>query len=257
MAGSVIFQDLKEAEAHLTVFFRQEVFKNFFGSLYRTVRAQIPKSVILGKGDKLIGISDADGQYLLYVARNADGYYIRFRNGEDIPFEGAYFNQIYGAVKTAAEDCSPSPKPYPVKYPQPARTQVIVPDSAPRTKISISESGNVIDNETGEILSLDERLNTLGYYMDKLAVKKAEFAAENAELTDIVDKLKAGIKQDFLSRQEGITYGRVNVSYIKPKPGWDNERLEQYAETHPEINDFRKSGNPVIAIRLLKEKTQG
>ena len=124
----------------------------------------------------------------------------------------------------------------------------------PKTRIEITESGKVIDKETGELLDLEERVNTLGYYMNELAERKKQYEAETAELQQTVDKLKAGLKEDMIKRGEGLVYGRVGISVSRPMTTWDRKGLESYAEQHPEINEFRKTGNPIVSFRLLQDK---
>jgi hypothetical protein len=112
----------------------------------------------------------------------------------------------------------------------------------------------VIDSETGEILDMERRVTELSELMKEMAAKQALFDMENAEMIEKIEKLKENIKTEILEKQESVTYSGLKVIWSKGKTTWDTKALNGYVKTHPELETFRKVGNPVVSFSLQKEK---
>ena len=112
----------------------------------------------------------------------------------------------------------------------------------------------VIDSETGEILDMERRVTELSELMKEMAAKQALFDMENAEMIQKIEKLKENIKTEILEKQESVTYSGLKVIWSKGKTTWDTKALNGYVKTHPELETFRKVGNPVVSFSLQKEK---
>jgi hypothetical protein len=56
-------------------------------------------------------------------------------------------------------------------------------------------------------------------------------------------------------RQAVLAFGRshyrggIKATYSKPRVTFDNKGLQEYAVTHPDIERFKKVGNPTVALR--------
>ena len=254
MAEEVVFKSFEDADAFVQHFFKSENLKQFFGSIFRNIRHQLPSVVIRGKDKDILGIAPAEGKFLFYITPQDDRFYVKFKAGDKIALEAANFNQIYQFAINSVQRYKTFPDDYRIQQKPPARKAVTENIPEPKTNIDFSETGNVFDRETGEILDFEDRINALGYYMNKLDEKKAQFEQENAELIDTVEKLKTSLKEDFSRQGEGLIYGRVSVSVSQPRISWDSKGLTRYVEQHPEINEFQKVGDPTVSFRLIKEK---
>lgn len=254
MAEEMIYNNLEAADSFLQNFFRTDTLKQYFSSIFRNIRQQLPSAVIRGKDKEILGIAPADCKYLFYITPQDDRFYVKFKAGEKIALESANFNQIYQFAVNSVQRYKTFPEDYRIQQKPPARKAVTENIPEPKTNIDFSETGNVFDRETGEILDFEDRINTLGYYMSKLDEKKQQFEQENAELIDTLEKLKASLKEDFSRQGEGLIYGHVSVSVSQPRISWDSKGLTRYAEQHPEINEFQKVGDPTVSFRLIKEK---
>jgi hypothetical protein len=50
-----------------------------------------------------------------------------------------------------------------------------------------------------------------------------------------------------------VKSGRAQAVYYKGRVSWDNESLDRYAASHPEVMQYRKEGEPSIQIRVTKK----
>lgn len=112
----------------------------------------------------------------------------------------------------------------------------------------------VIDSATGEILDMERRVTELSELMKEFAAKQALFESENAEMIQTIEKLKENIKTEILEKQESVTYSGLKVIWSKGKTTWDTKALNGYLKKHPELEKFRKVGNPVVSFSLQKDK---
>ncbi len=62
--------------------------------------------------------------------------------------------------------------------------------------------------------------------------------------------LKEAIRLEVLSARKTIKGERIMAIYNKPRITWDNKGLEGFSVAHPEINAFRREGEPSVSIRL-------
>lgn len=111
----------------------------------------------------------------------------------------------------------------------------------------------VIGAETGEVLDMKRRITELSERMMEMKARKAAFESDNALLMEEIEKLKDNIKNEVLATQEGATYNGLRVVWSKGKTTWDAKSLNKYAETHPDIEQFRKVGNPWVSFCLQKD----
>ena len=110
----------------------------------------------------------------------------------------------------------------------------------------------VVNAETGEILEIDARISALSERMKSYADKKEAFETENAALIKEIEALKENIRVDILQTQKGVSHDGLTVSWRKGAVKWDTKGLSVYAKTHPEMEQFRKTGEPTVAFALQK-----
>ena len=103
---------------------------------------------------------------------------------------------------------------------------------------------------------LTNKMNILGIRMKRYEVIKAAFEESTRELTEDIEALKAELKAEFLTRKESKETDTLVVKYRNGAVRWDSDALRVYAKTHPELNEFRKTGEPTIAFSLPKPKEE-
>lgn len=89
---------------------------------------------------------------------------------------------------------------------------------------------------------------------------QAELDALDSEYQPILDSaeenistLENEIKTDVLLYGESITSGSYRATYSKGRISWDNEGMEKYAASHPDVVQFRKQGQPIISLRIVNK----
>ena len=75
-----------------------------------------------------------------------------------------------------------------------------------------------------------------------------ETADENIAL------LETEIKNDVLRYGDSLQGGIYRAVYVQGRISWDNDRMNRYAESHPELLQFRKQGQPSVTLRVVQEK---
>jgi hypothetical protein len=77
----------------------------------------------------------------------------------------------------------------------------------------------------------------------------AEFAGKDKAAETNIEALEAEIKQDTLSHGESVKAAGFQAVWTKGRVSWDGKGLLSYSESHPEILQFRKEGEPTVSIR--------
>jgi hypothetical protein len=68
----------------------------------------------------------------------------------------------------------------------------------------------------------------------------------NEKIALLTNTIKEQIKQT----GESVKGTHLMAVYTKPRVTWDTKGIEGFAVAHPEINAFRKVGEPSVSIRL-------
>lgn len=114
-----------------------------------------------------------------------------------------------------------------------------------------------------------ERLSTLrnaigftrlDYETRQKAIRKqiqAELDALEAEYQPVLDAaqeniaaLENEIKTDVLLYGESVSGGMYRAVYTQGRVSWDNDGMASYALSHPDVLQFRKQGQPSVALRI-------
>lgn len=75
---------------------------------------------------------------------------------------------------------------------------------------------------------------------------------ESAE--ENISTLENEIKTDVLLHGESVTGGMYRATFTKGRVSWDNEGIEKYASSHPEVIQFRKQGQPIVTLRVVNKE---
>ncbi len=77
----------------------------------------------------------------------------------------------------------------------------------------------------------------------------AEFATKSEAVDGNIETLEAEIKADVLAHGESVKGERFQAVWSKGRQTWDSKGLTSYAEAHPEVLEFQKTGDPSVSIR--------
>ena len=61
--------------------------------------------------------------------------------------------------------------------------------------------------------------------------------------------LEGEIKNDVLLNGQTVSTELYQAIYVRGRVSWDNEGINRYAESHPEVLKFRKVGQPNVTLR--------
>ena len=83
---------------------------------------------------------------------------------------------------------------------------------------------------------------------------EAEFGGKAAAATTNIEALEASIKTATLAHGETVRGAGFQAVWNKGRQSWDSKGLTVYADSHPEVLQFRKEGEPTVTIRRATAK---
>ena len=90
----------------------------------------------------------------------------------------------------------------------------------------------------------------------EIQAQLAEIEAERAETMKSVaagiETLREQIKAAVIANGSTVKGSMFQAIYVKGRDSWDTKALDGYAAAHPEIIQFRTTGNPSVTIRSVK-----
>lgn len=90
---------------------------------------------------------------------------------------------------------------------------------------------------------------------DEIKQKLADIDAELQPQFDNVDSAIQVLENS--AKALGVDFGKtvkatfLQSVYYKGRQSWDNKALDGYAKAHPEILEFKKQGDPYVAIKSI------
>jgi len=82
--------------------------------------------------------------------------------------------------------------------------------------------------------------------------------AQKAQAADAnIEGLETSIRSETLSLGESVRAAGWQAVWNKGRQSWDSKGLAGYAETHPDVLQFRKEGEPSVTIRRASGKDAG
>lgn len=83
----------------------------------------------------------------------------------------------------------------------------------------------------------------------QLEALDAEYGEMLREADDEVGRLEAEVKDAVREFGASVKHEGIHALYARGRVVWDNHGLSHYAETHPELLEFRRIGKPAVSIR--------
>lgn len=80
---------------------------------------------------------------------------------------------------------------------------------------------------------------------------EAEFSGRLEAVDANIAELEVDIRQDALQASVSTRGTFLAAVWCRGRVAWDNDALEHYAHTHPEILRYRKQSKPYITIRKI------
>lgn len=137
--------------------------------------------------------------------------------------------------------------------------------------IVMKELGQTDERPTGEhVAEKLERLSNLRnaaeftrlHYETKrrelLKQIQLDLDALDAEYRPVLDAaqehlaaLENEIRTDVLLYGESVSGGRYHACYTHGQVSWDQDGVEEYSKSHPEILQFRKQAQPIVFLRVV------
>lgn len=120
-------------------------------------------------------------------------------------------------------------------------------------------------DELAEIKAATEvtRLDYEAKRAEILKAVQAELEALDVEYKPLMDAsaervaaLEAEIKQDVLRHGQSVKGGKLHAVFYHGRVSWDTKSLDKYADTHPEVLEFRKEGEPGVQLRAVKTRDE-
>lgn len=123
-------------------------------------------------------------------------------------------------------------------------------DTITKTKMQLKQLSEL--DAQYDVIRMDRQAAIDAIMTDEVKAQLAAIDAEFDPFTDAVGKtiklLESEIKVAVLS--SGISVkGACTATYVKGRVSWDTRALTGYAAAHPEIERFKKVGEPSVRIR--------
>jgi uncharacterized protein YifE (UPF0438 family) len=93
------------------------------------------------------------------------------------------------------------------------------------------------------------RLDILAPVQAQLDALEGETQARLKQLEEVVEAAELAVRQAVLGYGRSYYRGRVKATFYRPSVTFDNKALQEYAATHPEIEQFKKVGQPRVTIK--------
>ncbi len=94
-----------------------------------------------------------------------------------------------------------------------------------------------------------EREAVLSAVRAQLDALEAKYAADLEDAARAVEELEAEVRAEVLQVGKSARLGGVQAIYYRGAITWDGKALQLYVQSHPELERFRKVGQPRVVIK--------
>jgi len=128
----------------------------------------------------------------------------------------------------------------------------MTPDDQERIRDMIDDLANM---HARRALLVDDKKRAIEAAMPVEVVKAladidAEFDMEARHVDSNITEREGEVRMAVLTFGDTIKAAYGRATWNKPRVTWDNKGLDGYAIAHPEINVFRKVGEPSVSITM-------
>lgn len=93
------------------------------------------------------------------------------------------------------------------------------------------------------------RLDILAPVQAQLDALDAETSARLKQLEEAVESAELAVRQAVVGYGRSYWRGKVKATFYRPSVTFDTKALHEYAATHPELEQFKKVGQPRVTIK--------
>jgi hypothetical protein len=93
------------------------------------------------------------------------------------------------------------------------------------------------------------RLDVMATVQPQLDAIDADMTPRLKQLAERMAAAEQAVRHAVLAFGRSHTRGRVKATYSRGRVTFDSKGLQEYAVTHPEIEKFKKVGNPIVSLR--------
>ena len=80
---------------------------------------------------------------------------------------------------------------------------------------------------------------------------EAEFSPKAELIGNEIAALESAVKTAVLADGATVKGGALQAVFAKGRVTWDTKSLDGYCKAHPELEEFRKVGDPSVSIRKI------
>jgi uncharacterized protein YifE (UPF0438 family) len=99
----------------------------------------------------------------------------------------------------------------------------------------------------------EARSAILAQVREQLEGVDAQYAERLRTVSDAAANCEEELRALLLDLKHSVTLAGIRAVYVSGRVTYDSKRLEAYAETHPEVREFRKLSNPTVSLRFLDQ----
>jgi hypothetical protein len=81
-----------------------------------------------------------------------------------------------------------------------------------------------------------------------------EFSGRMRAAQEEVSHLEAEVKGVVLQAAQSVKHEGIHAVYMRGRVSWNSRELSRYAESHPELQEFRRVGAPSVSLRYKVEE---
>jgi DNA-binding Lrp family transcriptional regulator len=99
-----------------------------------------------------------------------------------------------------------------------------------------------------------KRKQILKQVQSQLDALDSEYKPVLERAEENIASLENEIKTDVLLHGESVSGGMYRATYTQGRISWDNEGITKYAESNPDVLQFRKQGQPIVSLRVINRE---
>ena len=86
----------------------------------------------------------------------------------------------------------------------------------------------------------------------QISILRQEQVNIELQYVDEYTALVAEVKREVIDREKTCKGNRLQIIFAKPTTKWDTKKLNRYAETNPDVLEFRTTGKPSTRVKWEK-----
>jgi hypothetical protein len=182
---------------------------------------------------------------LIQPASAEQEHFLRVAHGEEQP--ETPFERIWHKLRSHQGEAAPSPPPASPGAAEEADNPVDLPEQTRATLEQLSEVRAYVEDLRGRIEA--ERQAVLQTVQAKLDAIDATYGPQLEQANQALAELEAEARAGVLALGRSVRAGCVQVIFYRGRVTWDSRGLAQYAQSNPEVEQFRKVGSPSTVVR--------